>query len=150
MISRKSIHAFLAAKTIAVAGVSRKKEKFGNTLYKELKKRNYRVFGLHTAGIEVDGDPTYAGIAALPEPVQGLVINVKPEKTLPLVEAAVQAGIDRIWLQQGAESDEAIRLCAEKGIDVVHGHCLLMFLEPVAWFHRLHRWFMKLSKKLPA
>ena len=39
----------------------------------------------------------------------------------------------------GALSDEVVRLCEDNGIDVVAGACPLMFLEPVGWFHRLHR-----------
>ena len=30
-------------------------------------------------------------------------------------------------------------LCHEAGVDVVEGACPMMFLEPVGWFHRLHR-----------
>ena len=32
----------------------------------------------------------------------------------------------------------AIKL-TEAGVDVVPGACPLMFLEPVGWFHRVHR-----------
>ncbi|MEZ5195637.1 MAG: hypothetical protein R2764_04350 [Bacteroidales bacterium] len=40
MTTLQSINAFTAQKNIAVAGVSRKKQKFGNAIYKELKKKD--------------------------------------------------------------------------------------------------------------
>jgi predicted CoA-binding protein len=62
---------------------------------------------------------------------------------------AADAGIKKLWLQQGAESDEAIRICGEHGIDVLHGECILMFAEPTALIHRLHRWINGALRKLP-
>jgi hypothetical protein len=52
-------------------------------------------------------------------------------------------------MQQGAESKEAIRFCEDNNIAVVHGECILMFAEPLAFGHRLHRWIWKLLGRLP-
>lgn len=32
--------------------------------------------------------------------------------------------------------------------ETIHGECILMFLEPVAAFHRIHRFFKGLFRKL--
>jgi hypothetical protein len=32
-----------------------------------------------------------------------------------------------------------VQLCREQGIEVIAGACPLTFLEPVGWFHRVHR-----------
>jgi predicted CoA-binding protein len=65
------------------------------------------------------------------------------------VRDAAAAGIRRVWMQQGAESEAAIRFCAENGISAVHGECILMFAEPAAFYHRMHRWVWGLLGKLP-
>lgn len=63
---------------------------------------------------------------------------------------AAECGIRRIWMQQGAESAEAVGFCERAGIPVVHGECILMFAEPPAWIHRAHRWLRGKFGKLPA
>ena len=44
MTSKKIVEEFLTQKKIAVVGVSRKKTKFGNAIYKELRQKGYNVF----------------------------------------------------------------------------------------------------------
>jgi len=52
-------------------------------------------------------------------------------------------------MQQGSESDAAVRYCREHGINLVSGACILMFAEPAAFFHRAHRWVWRMLGKLP-
>jgi len=74
---------------------------------------------------------------------------VPPAETEQVVQEAAAAGIRRVWMQQGAESEAAIRFCEEHGMSVVHGECILMFAQPVDSVHRLHRWIWRLLGKLP-
>ncbi|MFO1078163.1 MAG: CoA-binding protein [Planctomycetota bacterium] len=149
-ISRRAVDEFLAQKTLALAGASRRGRKFGNAVLKELTKQGYEVLVVHPEAAEIDGAPCYRSLAALPKPVGGLVAVVPPSATAQLVAEAAEAGIPRIWMQQGAESPDAIRSCAEHGIDAVHGECILMFAEPAGFVHRAHRWIRKVCGKLPA
>jgi predicted CoA-binding protein len=64
------------------------------------------------------------------------------------VQEAAQAGIKRVWMQQGAESQEAIRFCEQNGMSTVHGECIMMFAEPLG-FHGIHRFVWRLLGKLP-
>jgi len=82
--------------------------------------------------------------------VGGVVVCVPPARTEQVVRDAHRAGIRRVWMQQGAESQAAIRFCEESGIALVHGECILMFAEPAALFHRVHRWIWRLLGRLPA
>jgi len=77
-------------------------------------------------------------LSELPEAVDGVVIVVPPPETEAVVDDAAQVGIRRVWMQQGAESQAAIRFCEERDISAVHGECILMFAKP-AGLHRLHR-----------
>jgi hypothetical protein len=45
-------------------------------------------------------------------------------------------------------SEEAVHLCRDHRVSVVAGACPLMFLEPVGWFHRLHRAARRLNGSL--
>ena len=149
MVSRGAIQDFLTQTNLAVVGVSRQGKKFGNVAYRELRARGYRLFPLHPSASELEGDRAYPSFEALPEPVGGVLIVLPPAETERMVRMAARAGIGRVWMQQGAESPDAIRFCAENGIEAVHGHCILMFAEPVRSVHRIHRWIWRVLGKLP-
>jgi predicted CoA-binding protein len=81
--------------------------------------------------------------------VGGVVVVLPPSATEKLVRDAAEAGIKRVWLQQGSESAAAIQYCENSGIAVVHGHCMLMFAEPVGLLHRIHRGIWRLIGRMP-
>ena len=149
MTSKQAVTDFLAQPSLAVVGVSRSGKHFGNAAYRELKSKGYRLYPVHPEAEVVEGDRCYPDFASLPEPVGGALIVVPPEQTERVVRAAAEAGIRRLWLQQGAQSPAAIRFCEENGITAVHGECILMFAEPTHIFHRAHRAVWGLLGKLP-
>ena len=108
---------------------------------------------MHPNATSVAGDTAFADLAAVPGGLDGAVVMVSAERAAEVVAACIERGIDKIWLFQGigaagAVSDEAIRACEAAGVEVVPGACPLMFLEPVGWFHRLHRSARKLRHGL--
>lgn len=147
--SQQTINEFLGQKTIAVVGVSRNKEKFGNMVYLELKKKGYKVFAINPNADMVEGDRCYAGLGALPEKPGGVVFVIHPKDTLDLIKEAAQQGIGYIWLQQGAESPAGEQLCRDLNLAFVSGECIFMYLEPVESIHSFHRFFKRLFGKMP-
>jgi len=150
MNSKKLVEDFIAQKKIAVVGVSRKKTKFGNAIYKELKQKGYNVFPINPYITTFEGDVCYPDLLSLPEKVDAVVINVPPAQTEKVVREAKEAGINKVWLQQGSQSDEAVKFCEENGIDCVSNECILMFAQPSAFMHRVHKWVWGVLGKLPA
>lgn len=148
-VTRKNVDEFVAQKTIALAGASRSGKKFGNSLLKELTAKGYTVYPVHPDAQEIDGYSCVSSIGELPERVGGLVLAVKPAESEKLVREAYAAGITRVWLQQGAQSDDAVKFCRDNGMDVIAGECLLMFAEPVQSVHSFHRFLWKIFGKLP-
>jgi len=78
-----------------------------------------------------------------------VLIDLPPAQTERVVRDAYAAGIRRVWMQQGAESDAAIAFCDEHRMSVVFGECILMFSEPAQFFHRAHRWVKGAAGQLP-
>jgi hypothetical protein len=144
------IHDFLSQRTLALAGISRGGKKFGNAILKSLKQSGYRVFPIHPSAETIDGERCYASLEKMPEKVGGLVICLPSVQTEIVLHQALAAGITRVWMQQGSESYAAIRFCEQNGIKAVHGQCIMMFVEPVASFHRFHRWVWRLIGKYPS
>jgi hypothetical protein len=149
MASKQAVDTFVAQKHLAVVGVSRSGKKFGNMAYRELKSRGYQVYPVHPSAQTLEGDRAYASMKDLPAGIGGVVAIVPPASTVKVVDEAHAAGIPRIWMQQGSESKEALRLCQDYGMEEVHGECILMFAEPVSFGHRLHRWVKGLLGGMP-
>ncbi len=144
-----TIEEFMAQDSFVVAGVSRSPSKFGTLVYKELKAKGKKVLGLNPAMTELEGDPVYPDISDLPLCPQVLVTVVPPAKTLALVQAAAAKGIERVWMQPGSESSEAISWCAANNLQVVHSQCIMMFSPEVKGYHKFHRTINKWLGKLP-
>ena len=149
MNTKSDVADFLAQRSLAVVGVSRSGKKFGNTAYRVLKAKGYQLFPVHPEAEVLEGDRCYPDFGALPEKVGGVLAVVPPVETERVVQEMATARIPRIWMQQGAESENAIWLCEEHGISVVAGECILMFAEPTGFGHKLHRWIWRLLGKLP-
>jgi uncharacterized protein len=149
MATRVAVDRFVGLKTLALVGASRSGKKFGNAILKELRGKGYTIYPIHPEATEIEGQPAYASLSATPTKPGGVIVVVPPDRAVQVVRDAHLAGIDAVWLQQGAGSPEAVRYAEANGMTVVDGECLLMFTEPAAWFHRAHRWIWKISGKLP-
>lgn len=149
MSSKNAVEDFVSQNVLAVVGVSRSGKKFGNMAYRELRQHGYKLYPIHPEADTLEGERAYRDFASLPEPVGGVLIIVPPDQTEGVVRAAAAAGIRRVWMQQGAESEAAIRFCQENGILAIHGECINMFARDTAFFHRIHRWIWGLLGKLP-
>jgi predicted CoA-binding protein len=144
----ENIQEFIKSKRLAVVGVSRSGKKFGNMICTELRERGYQVSIVHPEAKEIDGQPCLPNLAALQGKVDGVVICVAPSQAGQVMREAVQAGISKIWLQQGAQSTETDTLARELGVTPVSGKCILMYAAPVRSFHSWHRAFARIFGQL--
>jgi predicted CoA-binding protein len=149
MTTKSEIRKFLALRRLAVVGASGKRKKFGNVVLKELGAKGYEVYPVNPRAEEIDGHRCYPNLAAVAELVDGAVLVVPPKQTEKVVREAAEVGVCRVWMQQGAESEEAVRLCRQHGIEEIHGECILMFADPAGFVHRLHRWLHGVMGKMP-
>jgi len=144
-----SINLFLNQPVIAVVGVSRNKNKFGNTIYKTLKNRGIKVIPVNPHLTDFDGDVCYSSIATLPSEIKAVLINTPPEQTLKIVQEAVQKGIRHLWLQQGSSNESVVEFLKDKDINYVSDRCIMMFAEPVGSFHGIHRFLSRVTGNFP-
>lgn len=126
------IEDFLAGEVFAVAGASTDREKYGNKVLRAYLQKGLVIWPVHPKEKEIEGVACSPDLASLPEPVHGLSIVTPPAVTEKLVEAAAKVGIKRLWMQPGAESNEAIARAEELGLSVIAGGpCLLVALKYV-------------------
>jgi hypothetical protein len=129
--------------------VSRNKNKFGNAVYQNLKKKGIKVLPVKPHLTHFDGDKCYSSIETLPPDVKALFVNTPPEKTLKIVESALNKGMQHLWLQQGSTDDKVIDYLQGKNINYISDRCIMMFAEPVGSFHRFHRFLSKITGNFP-
>jgi len=149
MNTKQDIEGFLKEKTLAVAGISRDPKSFSAAVNRELKAKGYRTIPVNPNAETIDGGKCFPNLASLPEKAGGVIVLTQPGVTESVVREAAAAGIRRIWIQQGAQSEGAVRFCRDNGLEAVTGKCILMFAEPVASFHAFHRWFARLFGQVP-
>ncbi|MEW5794930.1 MAG: CoA-binding protein [Candidatus Zixiibacteriota bacterium] len=131
-------------RTIAVAGVSRRKNKFGSVALRELTKRGYEVYPVHPALDSTDGIRCFHSLADLPVLPDMVLVTLKPGGAVDIVDQAATLGIRKVWFQQGADFSEAISRARDAGMEIVSRRCVLMYAGPLTGIHRVHRFFSRL------
>jgi len=133
---------FLKLKKIAIVGVSDKRETGCNSNYHKFKSSGYQVFAVNPRLGTFEGDPCYPNLKAIPEKPDGVFILANPQVTEQIVQECVDLGINHVWMHcmmgtrpglainMTSVSDKAVRLCREKGIQVIPGSCPNQFLKP--------------------
>lgn len=148
MTSKKMIDDFFAERKLALVRSSPEGPKFGN-IYTELTSRDYKVFRVCPGYKKSQNGDYWEGLTELPETVGGVIITTPIKTTIDVIKQAAEAKIPKVWMQLGSESKEAIQLCNDNNIAVIHGECIMMFAEPVKSIHGFHRWVWKILGKLP-
>ena len=112
--------------SVAVVGATDQPGKYGGIVYRRLKALGYTVFAVNPNRATVDGDPTYADLAALPE-APTIVNFVVPAEVGSLVaDQALDLGYDRLWFQPGAESQSLTERLSAAGADVLTDACIMV------------------------
>jgi uncharacterized protein len=146
---KEVVENFMALKNLALVGVSRNERKFGNAIYKELTKKGYNIFPINPNMSNYNGVKCYPNLKELPSKPDGVIINIKKDETEKVVKEAVGLNIKNIWMQQGSETNNAIKFCIDNNVNVVFKECVMMFAQPVDSIHKVHRFFKKIFGALP-
>ena len=126
-IDQDIINEFLDKRNVfAVIGVSNDKEKYGNKVYFDLKHAGYTAYPINPNVSDVAGDRCYPKLMDLPLKPDVVDIVVPPKITEKVVKECKDLKINKVWMQPGSESDEAIRFCRENKIKVLYGVCVML------------------------
>lgn len=125
---------FLGHKKLALVRLSAQTPVMGAKMDEELAPKGYEVSVVYLNASETDRT-----LEDVKDTVEGAIIAVPKGKCEAAVKEAIDAGIPRLWLQSGCDSKEAVALCEEHGVPVIHGGCVLMYAQPVQSIHAFHR-----------
>ncbi len=125
----KAIEEFLQAGVFGVVGASADRSKYGNRVLRCYLMNGRLAVPVNPKEEKIEGIPCVASVAELPPEVESISVITPPSVTEQVVAEAAAKGIKNIWMQPGAESQRAIDLCREKGINVIaDGSCILVVL----------------------
>jgi predicted CoA-binding protein len=148
MVTLRQIEEFLGSEPIAIAGVSRNPKKFGFAAFKELKEKGMNVIPINPHADEIHGSKVYHDIKSLPSEVKGLIVMTNKDQTAGVIREAKEKGIRQIWIQQMAESKEALKELEGSGINYITKECILMHYKPHS-IHKFHAAINKFFRRFP-
>jgi predicted CoA-binding protein len=118
--------------SVAVVGATDNRHKYGARIYRDLKRKGFRVFAVNPRRDTVDGDPCWPSLSDLPEPPTIVDLVVPPEQSLRVMEEALGLGFTTVWIQPGAEDDAVLEFTRGNGFDVLADDCIMVRARTVA------------------
>jgi uncharacterized protein len=112
--------------TIAVVGATDSPGKYGGIIYRDLKRKGYRVVPVNPKRDTVDGDRCYPSVADLPDPPTIVNLVVPPPVTLDVLRRCLDLGLMRVWVQPGAADAEVRRFVEDNGFTALVGACIMV------------------------
>lgn len=119
------------ARVVAVVGISSKPWRPSHEVASYLQEHGYRIVPVNPNEEEVLGEKVYASLLDIPKEIHVDVVDVfrRAEHTPEVARDAVAIGARVLWLQEGIVSDEAARIAADGGLEVIMGVCIMKVRE---------------------
>jgi len=114
------------ARTIAIVGLSDKKERASNFVGSYLKSEGYKIIPVNPLKQEILGEKCYPDLKSIPGPVDIVDIFRRPDEIVPIVKEAIAIKAKAIWMQLGLVNREAAELAIAAGLLVVMDRCMKM------------------------
>jgi len=111
--------------TIAIVGASNNSSKYGNIVMKDLLSKGFDVIPINPHEEKILEQQVYHSLKEVPEKVDVVIFIVPPVVVLKVLETVKNLGIQKVWMQPGSESKEAIDFCSKNGIECLHDACIM-------------------------
>ena len=137
--------AFFDRRSFAVIGTSAERP-FPKLTYRGLKQQGKTVFAVDPGASEVDGDPTFSDLMALPEPQEAAVLELPRDETKAWIEKVAAAGIRDVWLHMNTDTPEALEAARQANLNVRHGTCAVQYVDQ-SFPHNVHKLIRRLLRR---
>jgi len=122
----ETISAMLAAKTIAVVGLSDNPAKTSYRISGYMQRHGYRILPVNPSVESVLGEKAYASLAELPEKPDVVNVFRLPSFIPAIVDEMLALGLKNLWVQVGIVNREAAARAESGGIRVVMDRCIMV------------------------
>lgn len=114
-----------ATRIVAVVGWSPRPDRPSHWIADYLdREAGYRVFRINPRAVGAEGIEVWPDLTSLPEAPDLVDVFRAPPAVPAIVAEAAAAGARVVWLQPGAENDEAAAEARRLGMTAVVGECL--------------------------
>lgn len=111
-------------KVVAVVGLSPKPERPSFRVAQYLKDHGYRIVPVNPGQKEILGEKCYPRLKDIPFPVEVVDIFRNVEAIPAIVDEAIEAGAQVVWMQQGLAEPVSARKAREAGLQVIMDRCM--------------------------
>lgn len=124
--ARERLAIIQASRSVALVGVSSKKERPSNFVatYLVSSSTDFDVYFVNPNETEILGRPSFPTLADVPETPDIVDVFRAPRHCPEIARQAVEKGAKTLWLQLGIWSPEAARIALDGGLSVVMDRCL--------------------------
>ncbi len=112
-------------RSIAVVGLSDNPARDSQRVAAYLQAAGYEVVPVNPRVASVLGCRCWPDLAAIPSPVDLVQVFRRSDYASEVVDAAIEAGIPAVWLQDGVVDEQAAARAAGAGMDVVMDRCMM-------------------------
>ena len=126
----------LAARTIAIVGLSKDPLRPSHVIGFFLKRHGYQIVPVNPREAEVFGEKSYPSLKDIPFAVDVVDVFRRPDAVPDIARGAVAIGAKALWLQFGVISPEGAKIAAAGGLDVIMDRC--MKVEHARHLGRMH------------
>ncbi|RDJ32529.1 MAG: acyl-CoA synthetase [Crenarchaeota archaeon] len=130
---------FFTPKSVALVGASATPGKIGNSILDSLVNYDFKqkVYPINPKSEEIFGQKCYPSVAAIPDPVDLVVVSVDLSVTPPVLEDCAKKGVHNVVIVSGGGKElggeraayeaEVARLSAKHDIRIIGPNCIGMF-----------------------
>lgn len=109
----------------AVIGVTPDEEKYANRIYKKLKEKGYKTYGVTPKYDIVDGDHMYKCLKDIQQPIDVVVFVINPKFVTPYLDEMKQLNIRYAWMQPGTYDNQTIQDIQDRDLEMIQA-CVLV------------------------
>jgi predicted CoA-binding protein len=111
---------------IAVVGLSPKESRDSNKVARYLMEQGYEIIPVNPGQKEILGKTCYRSLKDIPFQVDMADLFLNPTRVPPVIDQAIEIGVNTVWMQLGVIHDEAALKAKESGIQVVMDRCIMV------------------------
>jgi hypothetical protein len=112
--------------TIAIVGANNNPSKYGNVIYRDLKRKGYKIFPVNPSSGEIEGDKAYTSLSELPDKPSIINFVTPPAVTKKVLEECIKLGFKNVWLQPGSESPEVMEFIMKNDFNYLANACIMV------------------------
>ncbi|MEX1249003.1 MAG: CoA-binding protein [Anaerolineales bacterium] len=114
------------ARVIAVVGHSDRPNRTSYRIANYLRRAGYKVYAVNPSIQQVNGEPAYPNLAAVPEPIDIVDVFRRSEFLGEVVDQAIAAAAKSVWAQLGVYDEAAAARAEAAGLQMVMDRCIMV------------------------